>query len=249
MLSKNKIKNIRALHITKYRKERKLFIVETPKVVSEFLHSSFVVKEIFATDNWLENELSVQGIPINRITEKELHSISALTNANQVFALVQIPDYANIKFNAQELILALDTIQDPGNMGTIIRIADWFGIKKIVCSKESADVYNPKVVQASMGALSRIQIHYTELVPWLSQQDATTPIYGTLLNGEDIYSQELSQRGVIIIGNESKGINPMVQNMLSHRIRIPSYGNSKMESLNAAIATAIVCAEFKRPKR
>ncbi len=249
MLSKNKIKNIRALHITKYRKERKLFIVETPKVVLEFLHSSFVVEEIFATHNWLETELSVQGIPINRITEKELHSISALTNANQVLALVQIPNYTNIEFNAQELILALDTIQDPGNMGTIIRIADWFGIKKIVCSKESADVYNPKVVQASMGALSRIQIHYTELVPWLSQQDATTPIYGTLLNGEDIYSQELSQKGIIIIGNESKGINPMVQNMLSHRIRIPSYGNSKMESLNAAIATAIVCAEFKRPKR
>ncbi len=163
--------------------------------------------------------------------------------------MVQIPDYANIKFNNQELILALDTIQDPGNMGTIIRIADWFGIKQIVCSKESADVYNPKVVQASMGALSRIQIHYTELVPWLSQQDEKTPIYGTLLNGEDIYSQELSQQGIIIIGNESKGINPMVQNMLSHRIRIPSYGNSKMESLNAAIATAIVCAEFKRPKK
>jgi len=245
MLSKNQIKDIRLLHVSKYRKREQYFIAEGPTIVDEFLSSNYVIDKIFALESWIENNKGVNKTIIP-ITPRELQSISLLKTPNQVLATVKYPEKRKINFISPELILALDTIQDPGNLGTIIRIADWFGIKKLVCSLETADAYNPKVVQASMGAITRVQFVYTNLSNWLKELPSDTNIYGTLLDGENIYKTKLESNGVIVIGNEGNGISKEIQNLVSHKIKIPAYGNSLMESLNAAVATAIVCNEFRR---
>jgi len=245
MLSKNQIKEIRALHISKYRKQEKSFIVEGPKIVAEFINSKYNVTKVFALEEWINENSSIHA-NIERITPKELQAISLLKTPNQVLAIASYPDKKSFNYHEDDLVLALDSIQDPGNLGTIIRIADWFGINKLVCSIETADAYNPKVIQASMGALTRVNFCYTNLENWLSKLSSETPIYGTLLEGDNIYETELSNKGVIVIGNEGNGISPEIQSLIKQRITIPAYGNSMMESLNAAVATAIVCAEFRR---
>ncbi len=245
MLSKNQLKKIRALHISKYRRQKKSFIVEGPKVVSEFVNSKFNVREIFAIEEWVNKNSNIHN-NITQISHKELQAISLLKTPNQVVAIVAYPTQEDFQYKENDLVLVLDSIQNPGNLGTIIRIADWFGIDKLICSKETVDVYNPKVVQASMGALTRVEFYYTDLANWLSKLNSKIPIYGTLLEGENIFKTELSDNGVIIIGNEGNGISPEIQSYIKKRITIPSHNKSIMESLNAAIATAIVCAEFKR---
>ncbi len=245
MLSKNQIKEIRSLHISKYRRQKQSFIVEGPKVVDEFINSKYTINKVFALQEWIDNNSDTHP-DIERITPKELQAISLLKTPNQVIAIASYPKDSSINFDKDDLILALDSIQDPGNLGTIIRIADWFGINKIVCSKESADAYNPKVVQASMGALTRVNFCYTNLEEWISKLNSDIPIYGTLLKGENIYEAKLNKRGVIIIGNEGNGISDKIKGYINQRITIPAFGNSRMESLNAAVATAIVCSEFRR---
>jgi TrmH family RNA methyltransferase len=245
MLSKNQLKEIRALHISKYRRQEKSFIVEGPKVVNEFINSHYNVKKIFALKEWTDANSHLHN-DITLISPKELQAISLLKTPNQVVAIVSYPDQKEFNYDKNDLVIALDSIQDPGNLGTIIRIADWFGIDKLVCSKETADAYNPKVVQASMGALTRVKFCYTDLAEWMSKIDSNTPIYGTLLKGENIYETNLSKNGIIIIGNEGNGISPEIKSYIKKAITIPSYGDSMMESLNAAVATAIVCAEFRR---
>lgn len=245
MLSKNQIKEIRALHISKYRKQEKSFIVEGPKIVDEFLKSKYVIKKVFALEEWIK-ENSNKHQHIEQITPKELQAISLLKTPNQVLAIASYPSEISFNYKETDLVLALDSIQDPGNLGTIIRIADWFGIDKLVCSAQTADAYNPKVVQASMGALTRVEFLYTNLEDWLSKLSSETPIYGTFLKGDSIYESELSENGVIVIGNEGNGISDNIQSLIKQRITIPAYGDSMMESLNAAVATAIVCAEFRR---
>ncbi len=250
MLSKNTIKHINALKQNKFRDEYQQFIAEGDKLVSELLTSNFKIIEIFAVKEWLDKHKIVDNIAITEVTVSELERISGLTTPNMVLALVEIPQQQSINASIfDKLILVLDEIKDPGNLGTIIRIADWFGISNIVCSNHSVDVYNPKVVQATMGSIARVNVQYADLHDFFKNAPKNVPIYGTLLNGENIYTQPLSKNGIIIIGNESKGISNELLPFITNKLCIPSYAENqenKAESLNAAIATSIVCAEFRR---
>ena len=196
---------------------------------------------------------SVPSSVIQRISEDELSRISFLQHPQQVLALFPIPEQPSphavgerLKSTPNHLILALDGVQDPGNLGTIIRLADWFGIDTIVCSEDTADAWNPKVVQATMGSIARVKLTYTCLPEFLDTLPADIPVFGTLLDGENIYEQELSEGGIIIMGNEGNGLTEKVRRRVNRRLLIPSYRNDTAESLNVAIATAIICAEFRR---
>lgn len=254
MLTKNEIKHISSLSQKKYREIHQEFIAEGVKVVEELIKSRFIIKKIFSNDEWHSHNYSLltkSNIESEIISEKELERISALTTPNQVLAVVSIPENIITDFNpANELILVLDDIKDPGNLGTIIRTADWFGIKKIICSENTVDVYNPKVIQSAMGSLFRIEIIYSELTEFLKQLNKKINIYGALLEGESIYNKNLSNTGIIIIGNESKGISDGIRPFISDRLYIPQGNPSKdddnPESLNASIAAAIICYEFSR---
>lgn len=262
MISKNMIRTVRSLEMKKNRKREGLFVAEGPKVVGDMI-GNYKAHAIIATDEWLSgHKKETEGIGgrllwtdtawgIIRVTEDELRRTSFLQHPQQVIALFQIPDDSDISEAnpSVELCLALDGVQDPGNLGTIIRIADWFGIDHIVCSMETADAYNPKVVQATMGSLAHVHIHYTDLSTFISRHKDTVPIYGTLLDGTDIYTTPLSQSGIIIMGNEGNGISDSIRELVSHRLLIPDFHEGKSaESLNVAIATAIVCSEFRRRK-
>ncbi len=247
MISKNQIKLIRSLELKKNRRREGLFIAEGPKVVGDLLRAGYRPHTIFSTQQRPDAQL---------ITDEELRRISFLQHPQDVLAILHIPndmtadchDSADIPLTVadEQLVLALDGVQDPGNLGTIIRIADWFGIDTICCSQETADVYNPKVVQATMGSLAHVHIYYGDLVAWLQQ--IRVPIYGTLLDGQNIYEQTLTTQGVIVMGNEGNGISPAVRKLVTNKLLIPNYHKSTetAESLNVAIATAITCAEFRR---
>ena len=239
MLSKNQIKLIKSLESKKFRKREGLFVAEGPKVVGDLLRAGYQPHAIFSTEPRPDAEL---------ITDDELHRISFLQHPQEVLAVFHIPtpqESSNFHLPS-DICLALDGVQDPGNVGTIIRIADWFGITHIYCSPDTADVYNPKVVQATMGSLAHVQITYCDLVPLL--REAAVPVYGTLLDGQDIYQQPLSREGVIVMGNEGNGISPEVRQLVSHKLLIPNFNKNTetAESLNVAIATAITCSEFRR---
>ena len=241
MISKNQIKYIRQLEQKKFRKRENCFVAEGPKVVGDLM-KRYQPKAIFATRAWLDG--AGIGSQATEITDEELRRISFLQNPQQVLALFFIP--STIFYQPSTLSLALDSVQDPGNLGTIIRIADWFGIETIYCSEDTADCYNPKVVQATMGSLAHVHIVYTNLEALL--QSVHCPIYGTLLDGQNIYQQELSSEGIIVMGNEGNGISPAIRQLITHKLLIPNYNPSSetAESLNVAIATAITCAEFRR---
>ncbi len=257
MLSKNQISFINSLQQKKFRKEEGVFIAEGEKIVTDLLASSFVAKNIFATDLFFESHYqkwrSKQAEWVE-VTEKELNKISSLTTPNKVLAIAEIPSYDLKETEIKDsLSLVLDDINDPGNLGTIIRIADWFGIKNIICSDDTADCYNSKVVQASMGSLFRTYVHYTSLEKFLerNQQSMNVEVFSTMLEGENIYSAELPSAGLIVLGNESKGVREELQKYFSKSVSIPSYTadkDSSPDSLNVAIAAAIVCSEFRRRK-
>ena len=242
MLSKNQLKLVRSLELKKNRKKEGLFVAEGPKVVGDLLRAGYVPHSIF---NVQGSGFKVQGSSF-LVTDDELRKLSFLQHPQEVLALFEIPQSQKLTANSQKLTIALDGIQDPGNLGTIIRIADWFGITTIYCSEDTADCYNPKVVQATMGSLAHINIVYTNLEALLRQYDG--PIYGTLLDGQNIYQQELSSEGIIVMGNEGNGISPAIRQLVTHKLLIPNYNPSSetAESLNVAIATAITCAEFRR---
>ena len=237
MLSKNQLKLVRSLELKKNRKKEGLFVAEGPKVVGDLLRAGYRARLVFSTT---ERPNAIQ------ITDDELRKLSFLQHPQEVLAVFEIPQSQQLTANSQKLSIALDGIQDPGNLGTIIRIADWFGITTIYCSEDTADCYNPKVVQATMGSLAHINIVYTDLEALLRQYDG--PIYGTLLDGQNIYQQELSSEGIIVMGNEGNGISPAIRQLVTHKLLIPNYNPSSetAESLNVAIATAITCAEFRR---
>ena len=244
MISKNQIKLIHSLEQKKNRKREGLFVAEGPKVVSDLLKAGFLPHSIFCCGEWKGacDERFVQ-----EISDEELHRISFLQHPQQVLAVFHIPTLNESPSTLDTtLSLALDGVQDPGNLGTIIRIADWFGIDHIYCSPDTADAYNPKVVQATMGSIAHVHIIYCDLVKLLT--DATCPVYGTLLDGNDIYQQELSPNGIVVMGNEGNGISEAVRPLVTHRLLIPTYNTSghTAESLNVAIATAITCSEFRR---
>lgn len=247
-LSKNKLKFIRSLELKKKRKEEGCFLAEGPKLIEELL-PHFECITLVATTQWLGEQRHLPAAEVIEVSAEELGRVSLLKSPQQVLAVLKQPayaiDYAEVE---NSLTLVLDDIQDPGNLGTIIRLADWFGIKNIVCSPGSADVYNPKVVQATMGGLARVRVHYVSLTSFLGSLSGRLPVYGTFLNGDNIYTEKLSVTGVIVMGNEGSGISSEIEKMISKRLYIPNYPQNKetSESLNVAIATAITCAEFRR---
>jgi len=256
MLSKNQLKLVRSLELKKNRKKEGLFVAEGPKVVGDLLRAGYIPHSIFMVQGSgfmvhgsgakvQDSGFKVQGSSF-LVTDDELRKLSFLQHPQEVLALFEIPQTSALSPQPSALALALDGIQDPGNLGTIIRIADWFGITTIYCSEDTADCYNPKVVQATMGSLAHINIVYTNLEALLRQYDG--PIYGTLLDGQNIYQQELSSEGIIVMGNEGNGISPAIRQLVTHKLLIPNYNPSSetAESLNVAIATAITCAEFRR---
>lgn len=248
MLSKNKIKYIRSLELKKYRKEEKAFLAEGPKLVGDLL-GHFTCRLLIALPSWLDTHPEVQAGEIIEVTTEELTRASLLKHPQEVLAVFEIPTYpTDPEIPATTLCLALDDVQDPGNLGTILRIADWFGIHDIFCSMGTADVYNPKCVQATMGALARVHLHYCQLPEFLDSLHCDIPVFGTFLDGDNLYNEPLSERGIIVMGNEGNGISPEISRLINRRILIPNYpaGCETSESLNVAVATAIVCAEFRR---
>jgi len=243
MLVKSKAKYIQSLGQKKLRQQEGVFIAEGPKLVKELLteHSDSVL-EVFALKEWLDNNKEIASkTGVIEISEVDLNKISRLTTPNQVLALVKQFTAMKPVVERNQFILALDGIQDPGNLGTIIRMADWFGVQHIVCSEDCADRYNPKVVQSTMGSIGRVNVFYTSLTKWLGeQQDAR--IYAAVLEGQDITRMQQPAGGVIVIGNESKGISEDVLHFCNVAITIPQKG--KAESLNAAVATGIILSHF-----
>lgn len=244
MLGKAQAKLIKMLQQKKQRKKEGLFVVEGDKMVRESLNSKFNIHKVFATENWLYKTgvLAPETQFLQIAEESELKKISSLTTPQEVLAIIEIPSFKLDADPQNQLVLALDKVKDPGNLGTIIRIADWFGIKDIVCSNDCVDVYNPKVIQATMGSIFRVKIHYLELKEWLEKQNCT--IYGAVLNGENLWKEKLDAHGILLMGNESKGVSDELLKLINKPLAIPSFGGA--ESLNVAVATAIFCAEFSK---
>jgi TrmH family RNA methyltransferase len=239
MVSKNQIKLINSLQQKKYRKLHNLFIAEGKKVIQELIDANFSLEHLFVTKTDLFDKKHAATL----ISDSELKKISALTSANDCLAVFKIKEYSHSTNSGLEL--ALDNIKDPGNMGTIIRLCDWFGISKIICTEETVDMYNPKVVQATMGSLARVQVEYTNLAAYLKATDLE--IFGTFMEGENIYKKEVPPNGILVMGNEANGISTEIEKLITQKISIPRFGNlQQTESLNVATATAIFLSEFKR---
>jgi TrmH family RNA methyltransferase len=243
MLSKSQISLLTSLQHKKFRREHGLFMVEGYKSITEFIDSDYHIHTIYHTPDITPKLLKLsQKINFQEISLNELQKISALKNPADAIATVNIPQWGGLNYTTlkNKFSLVLDGVQDPGNMGTIIRTADWFGITNIICSEDTVDAYNPKVVQATMGSLARVNVTYTNLAGLISA--AKLPVFGALLNGENIYTTNFGTEGLIVMGNEGNGIRPDIQALVTKAITIPRIG--KAESLNVAIATAICCSEL-----
>lgn len=240
MLSKNQIKLINGLLQKKYRNKNNLFIAEGVKCVNEFLNSEFVLNKLFCTSNF-KSEVPL-GM-IQEITALELKKISNYTNPNKVLGLFEISKEKEITFD--KFTLVLDGVNDPGNLGTIIRLCDWFGVEQLICSNNTVDCYNPKVVQSTMGSLSRISIIYTNIELFINKTDL--PIYSAIMQGKNVYKTLLPKNAVLVMGNEANGIRKSISNLIPNRLAIPNFGKAQLtESLNVATATSILLSEFKR---
>ena len=269
MISKNKAKLIRSLEHKKYRKELGLFVAEGPKVVGDLLKAKWKPRVLVSTPEGLltldKRNIcwNIEGCELIDATPEDLRKVSFLQHPQDMIGVFYCPQYTSREeegidqasapspfTKGNDLVLALDGVQDPGNLGTIIRIADWFGIETIYCSPDSADAFNPKVVQATMGSLARVHIIYKDIALFIDELPDDIPVYGTVLDGDNIYEKDLQPRGVIVMGNEGNGISERVRQRLTHRLLIPSFPPERptAESLNVAVATAIVCAEFRRYK-
>lgn len=247
MLSIGRIKNINRLHQKKFRKELGLFIAEGPKVVEEFVHSDIKITEIYGLADWINRNtalLNEKKCVYTVINEAELSRISGLQAPNEVLAVCEHPKAKNIDTNAR-LFLYLDGIADPGNMGTIVRMAEWFGLSQVFMANESAEVFSPKVVQSSMGSVARISSFYLPLSK-LIESTGKTAVWGAELSGENIYEVSLPEKCILVIGSESHGISEESKKLLTKSISIPSANTSKTESLNAAVATSVVLSEIFR---
>lgn len=246
MISKNKIKLIHSLESKKQRAEQRLFVAEGVKCISELM-DHYSCRYLAATAAVLDSRLW-RADEITEATQEDIRRASLLQNPQDAVALFELPDSTVLVDSLdQELVLVLDHIQDPGNMGTIIRLANWFGIQHIVCSLNTVDLYNPKIVQASMGALSGVHVYYTDIISLL-QSYPNAPIYGTFLEGDTIYQQPLSSHGFIIMGNEGNGIGDKTAALVNKKLYIPSFMSDPtgVESLNVATAAAIILSEFRR---
>ena len=247
MLSKAKIKEIRALEVKKFRDEKNLFVAEGNKLVADMLHT-FECEWLITRTQWLATQGNIRAKELIIVDENALRKVSFLKTPQDVFAVFKKPQYTLDEANPEsQLILALDGIQDPGNLGTIIRLADWFGIEHIICSPDTADVFGPKTVQATMGALAHIKVHYTNLNKYIEKY-TNIPVYGAFLEGENIFKKQLAKNGIIVMGNEGNGIRKETESLINEKLYIPPYPpeHETTESLNVAVATAIICAEFRR---
>lgn len=240
MLSKNQIKLITSLQQKKYRKQHQLFFAEGVKVIEELLRSKYELQTLYVTEPL---DFKVSTDKIYTISPAELKKISALTTPNNCLAVFKTPtEHFSLK---EGLIVALDDVRDPGNLGTIIRLCDWFGVEQLVCSSETVDIYNPKVVQATMGSIGRVAVLYTDLVSFL--KTTSLPVFGTFMDGENIYKKDLPSNAILIMGNEANGISDEVAQCMTSKLTIPRFGQlQETESLNVATATAIILSEFKR---
>lgn len=240
MVSKNQIKLITSLQQKKYRNTEKLFFAEGVKVIQELLKSNFELEHLYTTKTDF-NEISVSKKTI--ISENDLKKISALATVNTCLAVFKIPKPKTIQ--EKGLIIALDDIRDPGNLGTILRLCDWFGVSDVVCSLSTVDIYNPKVIQATMGSISRVNVNYVDLNLFL--ENTSLPIFGTFMDGNNIYKEQLPKEGIIVMGNEANGISESIEKITTQRLSIPRFGSlQQTESLNVATATAIILSEFRR---
>lgn len=239
MIAKNKIKLIRSLHQKKYRNQHGLFFVEGLKTVNELLTSDFEVQTVFAAE---QKVIAVTEEKLELVSESELKKISALATPNKVLGVFKIPIVKKIDF--EDWIVVLDDVRDPGNLGTIIRLCDWFGIRHLVCSSNTVDCYNPKTLQATMGSISRVNVGYTKLADFLSE--VNVPVYGAFMEGETVYDAKLPNTGILVMGNEAKGISEEVKAFVSQKISIPQFGIEITESLNVATASAILLNEIRR---
>lgn len=240
MASKNQIKRITALKLKKFRYQEKRFIAEGLKVISELLRAGFKAEAIYVTEPLFAE---FPKLLTEFVSTEELSKMTTLSTSNNCLAVFEMPEPKPIEFSG--LIVALDEIRDPGNLGTIIRLCDWFGIEQLICSIGTADVYNPKVVQATMGSISRVNVVYADLIDILA--DGEMEIFGTFMDGKNIYEQKLPSNGIIVMGNEANGISAAIEKLAANRISIPRFGNlQQTESLNVATATAIILSEFRR---
>jgi TrmH family RNA methyltransferase len=257
MLSKSRISLIRSLKYKKFRTLHGVFVAEGEKIVKDLITMShdknpYRIDSIYATTEWTginKNERTA-GLDVTEVTEDELKRISSLTTPNRVLAIVRIPDYDYDKdLIMNDLSLVLDDIQDPGNLGTIIRIAHWYGIRQIFCSENSTDIYNPKTIQSAMGSIWSVKVFYTELPSFLKYYFDSTdlPVIGTFLKGPSIYNRQSVTRGLLVLGNEARGISEKLEPYIRNRITIPAYNeNSRPDSINVAMSAAIVCSELRR---
>ena len=239
-ISKNQLKLITSLSQKKYRQKHNLFIAEGVKVLNELLNSPFEIETLFCTDDF---EVAISEKKMIRISETELKKVSTLKSPNKALGIFKIPKEKALQNSG--LTIALDAINDPGNLGTIIRLCDWFGVTQLVCSKDTVDCYNQKVVQASMGSLTRVSIYYTDLENYITKSNLDTFIAD--MDGENVYKTKLPKEGILIMGNEANGVSEEIKSLLQHKISIPRFGETQeTESLNVATATAILLSEFKR---
>lgn len=240
MVSKNQIKLISSLHQKKHRQTHQLFIAEGIKGIQELLDAHFELEHLYTTQTDFE---TVAGNLKTLVTDADLKKMSALASPNTCLAVFKMPEVKAI--NSSGLIVALDDIRDPGNLGTILRLCDWFGIQQLICSKETVDVYNPKVVQATMGSIARVNVTYVDLYDFIAKSKLA--VFGTFMDGENMYTTNLPQEGIIVMGNEANGISSDLEKIIKNRLTIPRFGTlQKTESLNVATATAIVLSEFRR---
>ncbi len=244
---------IRSLHMKKFRDELGLFVVEGQRMVAELLRSDFRIRILAGTEAWLQahrEEPALKRIEVHEISEQDLKSISSLTTPNEVLAVVTRPAYTpDLERTVSSLSLALDDIQDPGNLGTLIRLAEWFGITDLYCSPGTVDPFNPKVVQATMGSIFRLRLHSLPLGELFSQLGRYPgfPVYGTFIGERSLYETRLTEKGIIVLGNEAAGISPDLLPYVNRKISIPSYAaRRQIDSLNVSVAAAVICAEFRR---
>jgi RNA methyltransferase, TrmH family len=245
MISRSWTKLIKSLQNKKYRKVHQLFLVEGAKSVQELLSSEYKIHMLFSTDEFFRDNLrriERNGCPYQQVSAADLDNLGAFQTNNAALALVHTQPNRPLQLSDKEYALALDEIRDPGNLGTILRIADWYGIRKIICSETTADIYNPKVISASMGSFTRVETYYCSLENYL--KTFPYPVYGAFLSGESVHSVAFAPAGLIVMGNESQGIRPQLEPFIRHKISIPRYGGA--ESLNVGIATAIICDNWRR---
>lgn len=240
MVAKSQLKLIKKLHQKKYRTENNLFFVEGIKVVDELLSARYKPFLVLAISDYL-NHFS-RACEVQEISAQELAKISALKNPNGVLGVFHQPKFKPLEIN--DWVVALDTVQDPGNLGTIIRLCDWYGVRDLVCSTYTVDCYNPKVLQATMGSIARVNVHYIDVEPFLKESNKT--VYGAFMDGDSVYGENFDEPGILVMGNEANGISESLKKYISKKLAIPQFGAASAESLNVAMATGILLNEIRR---